>query len=142
MPDVFVMLFGATDTLAETAYFLNLTVKSTKPVVITGAMRPATAISADGPMNLLNAVRIAADKKAAGRGVLVALNDQIDAARNVTKTNTTSVNTFQSPLFGALGVVNDGVPEFYGQTTRLNTVKSEFDVSKLDKSSDVNDLQS
>ncbi|MBQ1866789.1 type II asparaginase, partial [Selenomonas sp.] len=128
-----IVITHGTDTLEETAYFLNLTVKSSKPVVITGAMRPATAISADGPMNLLNAVRIAADKKSAGRGVLVALNDQIDAARNVTKTNTTSVNTFQSPLFGSLGVVNDGVPEFYGQTTRLNTVKSEFDVSKLDK---------
>lgn len=128
-----IVITHGTDTLEETAYFLNLTVKSQKPVVITGAMRPATAISADGPMNLLNAVRIAADKKSAGRGVMVALNDQIDAARNVTKTNTTSVNTFQSPLAGSIGVVNDGVPEFYGQTTRLNTTASEFDVTNLDK---------
>ena len=128
-----IVITHGTDTLEETAYFLNLTVKSKKPVVITGAMRPATAISADGPMNLLNAVRIAADKESAGRGVMVSLNDQIDAARNVTKTHTTSVDTFKSPMSGSIGVVNDGIPSFYGQTTRLNTTASEFDVSSLDK---------
>ena len=126
-----IVITHGTDTLEETAYFLNLTVKSNKPVVITGAMRPATAISADGPMNLLNAVRVASDKKSAGRGVLVVLNDQINGARDVTKTNTTSVDTFKAPELGVFGYVNDGVPEFYRQSTRLNTSKSEFDVSKL-----------
>lgn len=127
-----IVVTHGTDTMEETAYFLNLTVKSDKPVVLTGAMRPATAISADGPMNLLNAVRIAADKDAGGRGVLVALNDEIDGARDVTKTNTTSLSTFKSTS-GPLGYVNDGVPAFYSNPIRLHTVKSEFDVSKLTK---------
>ena len=88
-------------------------------------MRPATAISADGPMNLLNAVRIAADKDAAGHGVMVALNDEIDGARDVTKTNTTSLSTFKSPT-GPLGYVYDGTPTFCNTPIRLHTVKSEF----------------
>ena len=125
-----VVVTHGTDTMEETAYFLNLTVKSDKPVVLTGAMRPATAISADGPMNLLNAVRIAADKDAAGHGVMVALNDEIDGARDVTKTNTTSVSTFKSPT-GPLGYVYDGTPTFCNTPIRLHTIKSEFDVSKL-----------
>ena len=128
-----IVITHGTDTLEETAYFLNLTVKSNKPVVITGAMRPATAISADGPMNLLNAVRVASDKKSAGRGVLVVLNDTINGARDVTKTNTTSVDTFKAPELGAFGYVNDGVPEFYRATTRLHTTKSEFAVGNLTK---------
>lgn len=91
-----VVITHGTDTLEETAYFLNLTVKSKKPVVLVGSMRPATAISADGPMNLLNAVKLAADPNAQDRGVLIALNDQINAAREGTKTNTTNVDTFQA----------------------------------------------
>ena len=126
-----IVITHGTDTLEETAYFLNLTVKSDKPVVITGAMRPATAISADGPMNLLNAVRVASNPKAAGHGVLVVLNDQINGARDVTKTNTTSVDTFKTPELGALGYMNDGVPEFYRDSTRVHTAKTEFNVMNL-----------
>ncbi len=117
-----------TDTLEETAYFLNLTVHSRKPVVITGAMRPATAISADGPMNLLNAVRLAACPQAYDRGVLVCLNDQIDSARNVTKAHTTSLDTFRSPL-GPLGYMNDGQPTFYNTVDRRHAGNTEFDVT-------------
>jgi len=92
-----IVITHGTDTLEETAYFLDLTVKSTKPVVIVGAMRPSTAMSADGPVNLYNAVVTATDEDSEGRGVLVAMNDTIFDARDVTKTNTTSVSTFQSP---------------------------------------------
>lgn len=127
-----VVITHGTDTLEETAYFLNLTVKSTKPVVITGAMRPATAISADGPMNLLNAVRLAATSAAADRGVLVCLNDQIDSARNVTKTHTTSVDTFKSPL-GPIGFMNDGKPTFYNTVERRHAGHTEFDVTAVTK---------
>ncbi|CVE73722.1 L-asparaginase 2 precursor [Serratia marcescens] len=100
--DGFVITHG-TDTLEETAYFLDLTVKCDKPVVLVGAMRPATAMSADGPFNLYNAVVTAADPQSANRGVLVAMNDTVLDARDVTKTNTTAVQTFQSPNFGPLG---------------------------------------
>lgn len=78
----------------DKAHFLNLTVKSKKPVIITGAMRPAKAVSADGPLNLYNAVAVAADPEAADRGVLVVMNDRIHGAHSLTKTNTTSVETF------------------------------------------------
>ena len=127
-----IVITHGTDTLEETAYFLNLTVQSKKPVVITGAMRPATAISADGPMNLLNAVRLASDPASRDRGVLVCLNDQIDSARNVTKTHTTSVDTFKSPL-GPIGFMNDGHPTFYNQVDRRHAGNTEFDVRNLTK---------
>lgn len=131
-PDVKgVVITHGTDTLEETAYFLNLVVKSDKPVVVVGAMRPATAISADGPVNLLNAVKLAASPQAVGKGVLVALNDQIDGARDVTKTNTTNVATFKSPELGALGYFTGGEPYFYKESTRKHTKDTEFDVSKL-----------
>ncbi len=128
-----IVITHGTDTLEETAYFLNLTVKSKKPVVVVGAMRPATAISADGPMNLLNAVKLAADPQAQDRGVLVALNDQISAAHDTTKTNTTNVATFQSHDIGLLGYVAGGVNYFFRDTTFKHTHETEFDVSKLDK---------
>ena len=128
-----VVVTHGTDTLEETAYFLNLTVKSKKPVVLVGSMRPATAISADGPMNLLNAVKLAADPNAQDRGVLIALNDQINAAREGTKTNTTNVDTFQAPTLGLLGVVAGGKNYFMRDTTMKHTHETEFDVSKLDK---------
>ncbi|TCS81470.1 asparaginase [Pectinatus cerevisiiphilus] len=124
-----IVVTHGTDTLEETAYFLNLTVKSKKPVVIVGAMRPATAISADGPMNLLNAVRIAASKQAINKGVLVTLNDEIDAARDVTKTNTLMTSTFKAPELGALGYMEGGTPVFYRETTRRNTINSDFSLN-------------
>ena len=128
-----IVITHGTDTLEETAYFLNLTVHSDKPVVLTGAMRPATAISADGSMNLLNAVRVAASPESVGKGVLVALNDEINAAREVTKTNTITVSTFKSPELGLLGYVNEGTPEFYRTSTRRHTSNSEFSVDGLTK---------
>ncbi|WP_148717009.1 type II asparaginase [Chitinolyticbacter meiyuanensis] len=128
-----IVITHGTDTIEETAYFLNLVVKSKKPVVIVGAMRPATAISADGPINLYNAVGIAGSKDAQGRGVLVALNDEIQGAREVTKSNTMLANTFRAPDMGNLGYVVRGKPVFYRATARKHTVDTEFDVSKLVK---------
>jgi len=126
-----IVITHGTDTLEETAYFLNLVVKSKKPVVLVGAMRPATAISADGPVNLLNAVRLAGSPKARGKGVLVGMNDQINSARDVTKTNTTHVETFKSWELGYLGYFQNGEPYFYRETTRKHTYMSEFDLSGL-----------
>ena len=126
-----IVITHGTDTLEETAYFLNLTVKSDRPVVLVGSMRPATAISADGPLNLYNAVILAAQKGSRGRGILVALNEKIYGARDVTKTNTTNVDTFQSPGFGCLGYVLDGRTNFYQATTKRHTRDSEFDLGGL-----------
>ncbi|MCW3478849.1 type II asparaginase [Neisseriaceae bacterium JH1-16] len=128
-----VVITHGTDTIEETAYFLNLVVKSKKPVVVVGSMRPSTAISADGPINLYNAVTLAASKDAVGKGVLVSLNDQINAAREVTKTNTSTADTFKTPDLGFLGYMQDNKPHFYRMSTRKNTADTEFDVSKLDK---------
>jgi len=126
-----IVITHGTDTLEETAYFLNLTVKSDRPVVLVGSMRPATAVSADGPLNLYNAVVLASHNGARGRGVLVTLNERIHPARDVTKTNTTSVDTFRSPDFGCLGYILDGRPSFYRITTKRHTGSSEFDAGKL-----------
>ena len=128
-----IVITHGTDTLEETAYFLNLVVKSDKPVVLIGAMRPATAMSADGPVNILNAVRLAGSKEARGKGVLAALNDQINGAREVTKTNTTHVETFKSWEMGYLGYIQNGKPYFYRESTRRHTTQSEFDVTGLSK---------
>lgn len=127
-----IVITHGTDTMEETAYFLNLVVKSDKPVVLVGAMRPATAMSADGPLNIYNAVVVAASADARGKGVLVTLNDTINGARDVTKMNTSAVDTFRSPDLGLLGYVQDGKAVFYRQSTRLHTTRSVFDVSKLD----------
>lgn len=126
-----VVITHGTDTMEETAYFLDLTVKSDKPVILVGAMRPSTAMSADGPVNLYNAVVAATDEDSVGRGVLVAMNDTVFDARDVTKTNTTSVDTFQSPNFGPLGYIHNGDVQYQRSPERKHTTDAEFDVSKL-----------
>jgi L-asparaginase len=123
-----VVVTHGTDTMEETAHFLNLTIKSKKPVVLTGAMRPSTAISADGPLNLYNAVAVAADPDAAGRGALVVMNDRIHGAHSLSKTNTTSVETFISPINGLIGTVNNGKTEYFRRPFRKHTHKSQFSV--------------
>jgi L-asparaginase len=129
MPDVSgIVITHGTDTIEETAYFLNLVVKSKKPVVMTAAMRPATALSADGPLNFYNAVAIAASKEAVGRGVLVVINDWIHGASSLTKTSTTAVQTFMSPLSGLIGTVAYGKPEFHRGPIGRHTTDSEFSV--------------
>lgn len=122
-----IVVTHGTDTLEETAYFLHLTVKSDKPVVLTAAMRPSTALSADGPLNLLNAVTVAAQKSAWKQGVLVAFNNQIHSARDVTKTSTYAVDAFRSPEVGALGWVQDGRVEFQRSAVRPHTTRTPFD---------------
>jgi L-asparaginase len=122
-----------TDTMEETAFFLNLTVKSDKPVVLVGSMRPSTAVSADGPLNLYNAVAVAADPNAKGRGVLVVMNDQIHAAHSLTKTSTTAVQTFMSPLRGLAGVTAYGKNDWYNTPPWKHTDQSEFDIASVNK---------
>ncbi len=124
-----VVITHGTDTMEETAYFLNLTIKSDKPVVLVGAMRPSTAISADGPKNLYNAVALAADKNA--KGVMVAMNDKIQSARAVVKTHTLNVDAFSSPDFGDMGYIVDGKVYFYNNVAKAHTKKTPFDVKNL-----------
>jgi L-asparaginase len=132
MPDVAgVVITHGTDTIEETAYFLNLVVKSRKPVVLTAAMRPSTALSADGPLNFYNAVAVAANKDAAGRGVLVVVNDWIHGAASLTKTSTTAVQTFLSPVRGLIGTIAYGDAEFYRGAVGRNTADSEFSLDNV-----------
>jgi L-asparaginase len=126
-----IVITHGTDTIEETAYFLNLVVKSRKPVVLTAAMRPSTALSADGPLNFYNAVAVAASKDAVGRGVLVVINDWIHGASSLTKTSTTAVQTFLSPLRGLIGVVAYGETEFFRGAVGRNTVDSEFSLDGI-----------
>jgi len=125
-----IVITHGTDTIEETAYFLNLVVKSRKPVVLTAAMRPATALSADGPLNFFNAVAVAASVDAKGRGVLVTVNDWIHGAANLTKTSTTAVQTFMSPLSGLIGTVAYGDIVFFREPIGKNTTQSVFTVNK------------
>jgi L-asparaginase len=125
-----IVITHGTDTIEETAYFLNLVVKSKKPVVLTAAMRPSTALSADGPLNFYNAVAVAANPNASGRGVLVVVNDWIHSASSLTKTSTTAIQTFMSPQSGLIGTVAYGQTEWYRGPTGLNTWQSEFSVDK------------
>ncbi|EOB0780772.1 TPA: type II asparaginase [Campylobacter jejuni] len=126
-----VVITHGTDTMEETAYFLNLTIKSDKPVVLVGAMRPSTAISADGSKNLYNAVALVANKEAKNKGVMVAINDKILSARGVVKTHSLNVDAFSSPDFGDLGYIVDGKVFFYNNVTKAHTKNAPFDVSKL-----------
>ena len=123
-----VVITHGTDTIEETGYFLNLVVRSDKPVVLTASMRPSTALSADGPLNIFNAVAVAADPEAKGRGVLIVANDDIHGARGITKTSTTDVQTFQSPERGVIGVSLYGVSRYFRKPYRTHTAKSEFSI--------------
>jgi L-asparaginase len=128
-----IVITHGTDTQEETAYFLNLVVKSDKPVVTTGSMRPSTAVSAEGPLNLYNAVAVAANPMSKGHGVMVVMNDQIHSAQAVTKTNTTSVQTFMSPIQGLMGAVIYGQLEFYRTPHGIHTTESIFSVEGVKK---------
>jgi L-asparaginase len=132
-----IVVTHGTDTLEDTAFFLNLVVRDRRPVVVTGSMRSANEISADGPANLLNAVRVAADDQAVGKGVLVALNEHIASARDVWKTDNRRVETFRSPELGFLGFVDPDGVVFYRSPLRPHTADSEFDVSGLEALPDV-----
>ncbi|HTL57716.1 MAG TPA: type II asparaginase [Candidatus Limnocylindrales bacterium] len=126
-----VVITHGTDTMEETAYFLSLVVKSDKPVVLVGSMRPATAISADGPINLYNGVALAGSPEAKGRGPLVVLNDSIHYAREAQKMHTTHMNTFDSPNRGIAGVMNTGKAFFYSNISTRHTTNSEFSCEGL-----------
>lgn len=130
--DGFVVTHG-TDTMEETAYFVNLTAKCEKPIVFVGAMLPSTGLSADGPKNLYNAVVVASTKEAGGRGAMVAMDDKIISARDVIKTNTTSVETFQGANFGTMGYIFNSKVHFANTPDTPHTKDTPFDVSKLDK---------
>lgn len=117
--------------MEETAYFLNLTVRSKKPVVMVGAMRPATGMSADGPLNLYNAVAVAADKNAMARGVMVCMNDIVLDAKDVIKTSTTAVETFQGANYGKLAYIHNGKVFFNRAPENKHTYQSVFNVDNL-----------
>lgn len=119
-----IVITHGTDTLEETAYFLNLTVHTPKPIVLVGSMRPATAISADGPLNLLEAVQLAACAETGQYGVVVAMNGTICSARFVEKTDTTHVDTFKSRQLGVLGFMQAGRPIWYQRPVRRHTMQS------------------
>ncbi len=132
-PDVAgIVVTHGTDTLEETGYFLDLVIKSDKPVVLVGSMRPATSTSPDGPLNLYNAVAVAADPGAKGLGVLVVANDDLHAARYIQKTNTTDVQTFVSPNRGPVGEAYYGKMRYFSNSTERRTTKSEFSLDGLD----------
>jgi L-asparaginase len=128
-----IVVTSGTDTLEETAYFLDLTVRSQKPVVVVGSMRNPSTLGYEGAANLLEGFRVAASPDARGKGVLVVLNDEINAARDVTKTDALRLNTFQSRGYGLLGVVDSDRVVFYRSLVKRHTASSEFDVSEIDE---------
>ncbi len=126
-----VVITHGTDTLEESAYFLNLVLRSTKPVVLVGAMRNFTSLSADGALNLYNALSVATDEKSANKGVLVVMDDNIFSAREVAKTHTTHTSTFKALNSGAIGSVYYGKTRYYMQPLRKHTTESEFSLLEL-----------
>jgi L-asparaginase len=128
-----VVITHGTNTLEETAYFLNLVLKTDRPVVVVGSMRPSSGLSADGYLNIVNAVRVAADPASTGLGVLVVLNDTIHGARDVTKTATYRVETFQGRDLGPLGYADaDGRIRIYHRPALRHTTRSAFDWAAID----------
>lgn len=127
-----VVVTHGTDTMEETGYYLNLTVLDERPVVMVGSMRGATAISADGPANLLDAVRVAVSPDARNRGVMLVLNDEINSARAARKTDNQRVQTFRAPELGVLGYADPDTVLFYGAPPDRHTAQSEFDLSAVD----------
>ncbi len=129
--DGFVITHG-TDTLEETAYFLNLVLKTEKPIVLTGSVRPSTATSADGPLNLYQAVALAKNDEAYKKGVLVVFSDAIFSARDVTKISTFRPNAFSQRDLGCLGYMRDDKAFFFNHSSKPHTTESEFDIEKID----------
>lgn len=127
-----IVITHGTDTLEETAFFLNLVVRSEKPVVVVGSMRPGSALSADGMLNLYDAVAVAAAKDARGKGVLVAMNDEIQSGRDVAKAINIRTEAFKSP-WGALGMVVEGKSYWFRAPVKRHTTNSEFDIDKIEK---------
>lgn len=131
-PDVDgVVYVQGTNAIEETAYFYNLTVRSDKPVVVTGAQRPYNGLSTDGPINLLDAIRVACSPETRGKGTVVVLNGEINAAREVTKTDTYHLQTFRSRGVGILGYADPDKIEYYRTPHRRHTVESEFDLAAM-----------
>ena len=126
-----VVVTSGTDTLEETAFFLHLTVRDSRPVVVVGAMRNASTIGYEGPANLLEGVRVAASLSARDKGVLVVLNDEINSARDVTKTDAHRLQTFQSRTHGLLGIVDTDRVVFFRQLLQRHTSRTEFDVAEI-----------
>jgi len=127
-----IVITHGTDTMEETAFFLHLTVHDSRPVVLVGSMRSADDISADGPANLLNGVRVSVSDEAVGKGTLVVLNEEIASARDVWKTNNQRVQTFRSPEFGFLGLADPDTVIFYRSSLHSHTTQSEFNIAQLD----------
>jgi L-asparaginase len=128
-----IVVTSGTDTLEETAYFLNLTVRTDKPVVVLGSMRNPSTLGYEGAANLLQGFRVAADPESRGKGVLVVLNDEINAAREVTKTDALRLHTFQTRGYGILGVVDSDRVVYYRDVVKRHTSRSEFDVSRIEE---------
>ena len=127
-----IVITHGTDTLEETAFFLNLVLKTSKPVVVVGSMRPGTAMSADGMLNLYNAVAVAGSKDAAGKGVLVTMNDEIHTGRDVSKSANIRTDAFKSP-WGPLGMIVEGKTYWFRAPAKRHTTGTEFDIDRLDK---------
>ena len=124
-----IVITHGTDTIAETAYFLDLVVKSNKPVILTGAMRPATSISADGPINLFDSVAVAADKQSIKKGVMLVFGGRIYDARNVTKVDNVNVDAFSSPNGGFIGTSYAGTVKYYYNPLRKHTLNTPFTIT-------------
>jgi glutamin-(asparagin-)ase len=125
-----IVITHGTDTIEETAYFLTLTVHTPKPIVVVGSMRPGTALSADGALNLFDAVNVAASKDAAGKGVLVVMNDEIHTGRDVNKTVNIKTEAFKSQ-WGALGMIVEGRNYWFRAPVKRHTMQSEFDIDQI-----------